>query len=197
MCLRAAAAHRRGPAAGPAVNDRQRGTSPRPASLTASPSPAGCARSHSRQPHCRGPRLIISDEPLHKEEPTIARSSLFALNNQPSGRSSLHAHRLRPMVRVGFWGGWGFSNTPRGAAASTTIRGRTIAHSAGGEDCGPASRGRPHGPLGARSRTSQHLGLNERGPSPKAAADSNHRKPQQPTRRSSGSSTPPMRVEQA
>jgi hypothetical protein len=53
--------------------------------------------------------LIISDEPLHKET-NYRTEFVVALNNQPQGGILTRARS--PDTRVGFWGGWPFSNTP-------------------------------------------------------------------------------------
>jgi len=53
--------------------------------------------------------LIISDEPLHKET-NYRTEFVVALNNQPQG--GLLTRSRSPDVRVGFWGGWPFGNTP-------------------------------------------------------------------------------------
>jgi hypothetical protein len=53
--------------------------------------------------------LIISDEPLHKET-NYRTEFVVTLNNQPQGGILTRARS--PDTRVGFWGGWPFSNTP-------------------------------------------------------------------------------------
>jgi hypothetical protein len=53
--------------------------------------------------------LIISDEPLHHET-NYRTEFVVALNNQPQG--GILTRSRTPDVRVGFWSGWGFNNTP-------------------------------------------------------------------------------------
>jgi hypothetical protein len=59
--------------------------------------------------------ITISDEPLHKET-NYRTEFVVALNNQPQG--GLLTRARTPDVRVargdegGFWGGWGFNNSP-------------------------------------------------------------------------------------
>ena len=53
--------------------------------------------------------IIISDEPLHSET-NYRTEFVVALNNQPQG--GLITRKRSPDIRVGFWGGWGFNNTP-------------------------------------------------------------------------------------
>jgi hypothetical protein len=55
--------------------------------------------------------LIISDEALHKET-NYRTEFVVALNNQPQGGLLTRARSPSPETRVGFFGGWPFSNTP-------------------------------------------------------------------------------------
>ena len=79
--------------------------------------------------------LIISDEPLHRET-NYRTEFVIALNDQPQG--GIITRRARP-IPASASGMAGVSTIRPGAAASSTIRGRTTgtiisAHSAGGED---------------------------------------------------------------
>src|SRR3984893_14048170 len=53
--------------------------------------------------------LTFAEEPLHKET-NYRTEFVVALNNQPQGGILTRARS--PDTRVGFWGGWPFSNTP-------------------------------------------------------------------------------------
>ena len=53
--------------------------------------------------------LIVSDEPPHRET-NYRTEFVIALNDQPQG--GIINRPRSPDIRVGFWGGWGFNNTP-------------------------------------------------------------------------------------
>jgi hypothetical protein len=83
--------------------------------------------------------LIISDEPLHQEA-NYRTEFVIALNNQPQG--GIITRSPSPDVRVGFWSGWGFNNTP--ARGARTIGTTISAHRAGGEDAACRERAAWH-----------------------------------------------------
>ena len=114
------------------------------AALDASPSRRMCSIG-SRQPHCRSPRPSFRTS-LCTARPTIARSS--SLRSTTSRRAASSPARARPIPASASRMA-GVSTIRPGAAASTTIRGRTTgtiisAHSAGGEDAAPREQAASH-----------------------------------------------------
>ena len=94
------------------LNWRRIRRSPKFTSITRSPSGSPKAFSNNSDAIVSLPRGH-DQPPLRPAQETNYRTEfIIALNNQPQGGILTRAATRSPDVRVGFWSGWGFNNTP-------------------------------------------------------------------------------------